>query len=301
MFLIFLNHYYFIPSFFLARAPPPHADPTPQSLRLSTLVVWAICFFVAIGTFKDVGGLKYTSPIGLYITYLIFPLACVVIYAISQLILVIRTLDDRWAIGSILSGIAFYVIGIVLLLGFSTTICSSVSHYIDGTFFFSICMLLSVMMVYKYWDCKFFSVFCPPPLIPSSFVLRTTIRKSTSAYTYSRLLFVLVLVLGLPSAAITKEDLEFSVGSKANVWEVKDPLLPPNADYMEEDTQSAYHGAGGSLIGGKTGNNFYGTPSMYGGYMNQQRSYAASSASGHGGGGGRQYQSQAGYTGGYGS
>jgi hypothetical protein len=27
-------------------------------------------------------------------------------------------------------------------------------------------------------------------------------------------------------AAITKEDLEFSVGSKTSVWEVKDPLLP---------------------------------------------------------------------------
>lgn len=27
------------------------------------------------------------------------------------------------------------------------------------------------------------------------------------------------------STAITKEDLEFSVGSKVAVWEVKDPLL----------------------------------------------------------------------------
>lgn len=34
-----------------------------------------------------------------------------------------------------------------------------------------------------------------------------------------------LIVLRVPSA-ITREDLEFSVGSKASVWEVKDPLLP---------------------------------------------------------------------------
>jgi hypothetical protein len=28
----------------------------------------------------------------------------------------------------------------------------SIKHYVNGLFFFSLCMLLSVMMVYKYWD-----------------------------------------------------------------------------------------------------------------------------------------------------
>jgi len=50
-------------------------------------------------------------------------------------------------------------------------------HYVDGIFFGTICTLLGVMMVYKYWD------------------------------------------------SITKEDLEFSVGGKSNIWEIKDPLL----------------------------------------------------------------------------
>ena len=50
-------------------------------------------------------------------------------------------------------------------------------HYIDGMFFGTMCSLLAVMMVYKYWD------------------------------------------------SITKEDLEFSVGGKSNVWEIRDPLL----------------------------------------------------------------------------
>lgn len=37
----------------------------------------------------------------------------------------------------------------------------------------------------------------------------------------------------LPISAITKEDLEFSVGSKTSVWEVKDPLLPVRSDHKD--------------------------------------------------------------------
>jgi len=36
--------------------------------------------------------------------------------------------------------------------------------------------------------------------------------------------------------SITREDLEFSVGSKAAVWEVKDPLLAPGGDYDEDNS-----------------------------------------------------------------
>jgi hypothetical protein len=78
-------------------------------------------------------------------------------------------------------------------------------------------MLLSVMMVYKYWD------------------------------------------------SITKEDLEFSVGSKQSVWEIKDPLLAPeNNDYGVDDSKSAfgpgsmYHGHPASLVNGVSGQQYYG-------------------------------------------
>jgi hypothetical protein len=120
-----------------------------QLLRLSCLIVWGVTFFVAIATFKQWASFSYTRPIGLFITYLLFPAICVVVYTVSQLVLVIRTLDDRWVIGDIIFGIAFYVVGCVLLFAFSTRICDAVSHYIDGVFFFSLCMLLTVMMVYK--------------------------------------------------------------------------------------------------------------------------------------------------------
>ncbi|KLO17549.1 hypothetical protein SCHPADRAFT_936921 [Schizopora paradoxa] len=204
-------------------------DGTPLSLwvlRLGCLVVFAVSFFIAIATFKQFAGFKFTKPIGLFIIYILWPLICTVIYIVSQLILVFRTLEDRWPIGDILFGTAFFVVAQIVLFAFSVTICDAVDHYIDGLFFFTLCMLLSVMMVYKYWD------------------------------------------------SITKEDLEFSVGSKAAVWEVKDPLLAGAGEYGDED-QSYFHGAGGtpaSLVGGASGQQWYNgrptgqaPPSMVGG------------------------------------
>jgi len=132
---------------------------------------------------------------------------------VLQLILVFRTLDDRWPIGDIVFGTAFFTIAQVLLFAFSVTICDAIKHYIDGLFFFTLCMLLSVMMVYKYWD------------------------------------------------SITREDLEFSVGSKAAVWEVKDSLLAGGAgtEYGEEDTVSNYNGGTpASFVGGMSGGSLYG-------------------------------------------
>ena len=150
---------------------------------------------------------------GLWIIYLLWPAICAVVYIVSQLVLVFRTLEDRWPIGDIVFGTAFFVVAQVILFAFSVTICDAVEHYIDGLFFFTLCMLLSVMMVYKYWD------------------------------------------------SITKEDLEFSVGSKAAVWEVKDPLLAGGAGgdggYGEDD-QSYYHGGTpASLVGGVSGQQWY--------------------------------------------
>lgn len=187
-------------------------DGTPISLwvlRISALVVFGVSFFIAIATFKNFAGFKYTKPIGLWIVYILWPLVCVIIYVISQLILVFRTLEDRWPIGDILFGTAFFTIAQIILFAFSVTICNAIKHYIDGLFFFTLCMLLSVMMVYKYWD------------------------------------------------SITKEDLEFSVGSKATVWEVKDPLLA-GADYDDQDSSSNYHGGpAASLVGGVSGKQLY--------------------------------------------
>ncbi|KAG8892710.1 Chitin synthase, class 7 [Tulasnella sp. 408] len=203
-------------------------DGTPLSLwglRGACLVVFGVTMFVSIATFKNIAGFKYEKPLGLWIIYIIWPLICVICYVVTQLIIVIRTLDDRWPIGDILFGVGFFAVAQIVLFAFSVTICNAVKHYIDGLFFFTLCMLLSVMMVYKYWD------------------------------------------------SITKEDLEFSVGSKAAVWEVKDPLLTSAApttggyggfggrgmdhDGYGDDDASNYH-APGSLVGGVSGGQYYG-------------------------------------------
>ncbi|KAL1952369.1 hypothetical protein VTO73DRAFT_1518 [Trametes versicolor] len=188
-------------------------DGTPLSLwllRISTLVVFGVSLFVSIATFKKIAGFDYAKPIGLWIIYILWPLVCTVVYVVSQLVLVFRTLEDRWPIGDIVFGAAFFTVAQVILFAFSVTICDAIKHYIDGLFFFTLCMLLSVMMVYKYWD------------------------------------------------SITREDLEFSVGSKATVWEVKDPLLAGGADYDEDSASNYTHGGPpASLVGGVSGKQLY--------------------------------------------
>jgi len=121
-------------------------------LRISCLFVFGISFFVAIATFKGFAGFDFKHPLGLWVIYILWPVICTSIYIVSQLILVFRTLADRWPIGDIIFGTAFFTIAQVLLFAFSVTICNAIKHYIDGLFFFTLCMLLSVMMVYKYWD-----------------------------------------------------------------------------------------------------------------------------------------------------
>ncbi|RIA92852.1 chitin synthase III catalytic subunit [Glomus cerebriforme] len=170
-------------------------DGTPLSLwsiRISSLVIFAAVFALSLATFLNKAGFNALNPVALWIVLYIFNGAALVIYVVLQIVLVLNTLDDRWPLGDILFGISFYVIGQVILYEFSVRICDTVKHYIDGLFFGTICTLLAVMMVYKYWD------------------------------------------------SITKEDLEFSVGSKQNVWEVKEPLL--GEDEVSYSNQGGYGG-----------------------------------------------------------
>ena len=151
-------------------------DGTPASLwsiRISSLIYFAIVFLVSVGTFQG-NTLSPDDPLGLFIVYFVMNTAMVIIYVVMQIVLVVNTLDDRWPLGDILFGSAFFVIGQLFGLVLSVQVCDAAKHYIDGMFFNVICSLLGVMMVYKYWD------------------------------------------------SITKEDLEFSIGGKANVWEIQD-------------------------------------------------------------------------------
>jgi len=146
-------------------------------LRLLSLTCFIISAAVSLLTFKGWAGLGPQNTVGLFVVLYLFNGIFLLVYVVMQVFLVVNTLQDRWPLGDIAFGVFFFVIGQVMLYVFSDQICRQVQHYVDGLFFATICNLLGVMMVYKYWD------------------------------------------------SITKEDLEFSVGVKANNWEVKEQLL----------------------------------------------------------------------------
>ncbi|KAF2873774.1 chitin synthase III catalytic subunit [Massariosphaeria phaeospora] len=121
-------------------------------LRLCSLAMFIVGGAVSLLTFKGWAGLNPENPVGIFVVTYIVNAICLFIYACSQIILVVGTLEDRWPLGDIAFGIFFFVIGQVMLYVFSDTICNGVQHYLDGLFIATICNLLAVMMVYKYWD-----------------------------------------------------------------------------------------------------------------------------------------------------
>ena len=160
-------------------------------LRLSSLGMFVITFAVSLLTFKSWAGLSPTNTTGLFIVLYVINAIALAIYFIMQVILVVNTLQERWPLGHLAFGVFFFVIGQVILFTFGARICEGTTHYIDGMFFATVCNLLAVMMIYKYWD------------------------------------------------SITKEDLEFSVGTKPGSWamaqaEAKDPLLSGFGDSILE-------------------------------------------------------------------
>ncbi|KAE9372367.1 hypothetical protein N431DRAFT_375526 [Stipitochalara longipes BDJ] len=146
-------------------------------LRTVSFAMFIITGLISLATFKSWAGLGPTRTVGLFVVLYVVSGIELLVYIVMQTILVVNTLHDRWPLGDIAFGAFFLIIGQVILYVFSNTICNAVQHYLDGLFFATICNLLAVMMVYKYWD------------------------------------------------SITREDLEFSVGTKQNNWEVKE-LLP---------------------------------------------------------------------------
>ncbi|OQO14517.1 Chitin synthase export chaperone [Cryoendolithus antarcticus] len=121
-------------------------------LRGSSVVMFLISFAVSLLTFKAWAGLGPENTIGLFVVVYLFSALFVFVYFVMQILLVIGTLQERWPLWHIGFGAFFFVIGQVILYVFSKTICDNVAHYMDGLFFATVCNLLAVMMVYKYWD-----------------------------------------------------------------------------------------------------------------------------------------------------
>jgi uncharacterized membrane protein YvlD (DUF360 family) len=131
-------------------------------LRLSSLAMFIIGGAVNLLTFKSWAGLDPKNPVGIFVVTYIVNAILLFVYVVSQIILVVGTLEDRWPLGDISFGIFFFVIGQVILYVFSDIICDQIQHYLDGLFFATICNLLAVMMVYK--------VRCPTKRFPLNLI-----------------------------------------------------------------------------------------------------------------------------------
>lgn len=178
-----------------------YEDGTPLSLwmmRICSIVAFAITFLVSLATFKSWVGLSPSNTIGLFVVLYLLNAVQLFVYVVLQVMLVVRTLHERWPLGDIAFGVFFFVLGQVILYALSTPICEAVSHYMDGLFFATTCNLLGVMMVYKVCF----------HMVPASVQLATDSFLPLQYWD-----------------SITKEDLEFSVGTRMNNWEVKE-LLP---------------------------------------------------------------------------
>lgn len=129
-----------------------YEDGTPLSvwmLRIISVIAFAISFLVSLATFKGAAGLGPTNTVGLFVVLYLLNAVQLFIYVAMQILLVTRTLQERWPLGDIAFGMFFFVVGQVILYAFSSKICAAVSHYFDGLLIATVCNLLAVMMVYK--------------------------------------------------------------------------------------------------------------------------------------------------------
>jgi len=116
-------------------------------------IAWLfISGIVAILTFKGSSGLSPHNTVGLFVVMYLINGVFLVVYVAMQLLLVLNTLQERWPLGDIAFGVFFFTIGQVMLYALGKNICEAAQHYLDALFFTTICNLLAVMMVYKYWD-----------------------------------------------------------------------------------------------------------------------------------------------------
>ena len=118
-------------------------------LRGVSLLLFLLSAGVSLLTFLGKGGLNPQNTTGLFVVLFIFNAIFLVVYLVMQIVLVANTLQDRWPLGHIASGVFFFIAGQVIIYVFGQQICEGAAHYLDGLFFATICNLLAVMMVYK--------------------------------------------------------------------------------------------------------------------------------------------------------
>ena len=163
-----------------------YEDGTKQSvwlLRGSSIGMFILSGGISLMTFKS-WGLAPTNTLGLFAVLYLINALFLFVYVVSQVLLVTRTLQDRWPLGHIGFGVFFFVAGQVILYVFGNTICNAAHHYLDGLFFATICNLLAVMMVYKVN--RFFGESSDPLLTSPSIGTRSRKRTWSSVLAPSK-------------------------------------------------------------------------------------------------------------------
>ncbi|CCK71792.1 Chs7p KNAG_0H03780 [Huiozyma naganishii CBS 8797] len=133
-------------------------DGTTKSMaivRTASLCGFLANFLAAILTFRSWISdhqIPNTNTTGMFVVVYVFNLILLFFYVMCQVIISVMILRNFWVLGSVLLGVFFFVVGLILTYGFSTQICEGVKHYLDGLFFGSICNTFTLMMVYKTWD-----------------------------------------------------------------------------------------------------------------------------------------------------
>ncbi|KAG5518513.1 hypothetical protein PMAC_002909 [Pneumocystis sp. 'macacae'] len=89
---------------------------------------------------------------GAYILYFLWPLVSIVGYFILEFILVFKVLEE-WKPLLLLSGsLVSFMTGQIFNFVASRHICHAVRGQIDGSFIETIFLLISMILLYKFWD-----------------------------------------------------------------------------------------------------------------------------------------------------
>ncbi|KAJ2719655.1 hypothetical protein GGI07_005089 [Coemansia sp. Benny D115] len=128
------------------------------TIIVSTAVIFISIGYIAADTaFGISNGLKpkpsdpLYSP-GLFTVYLVFPLVAIVIYLVSQCIIVVKFLAVRLPLLWLLGSLVCFAVAQVLMFVASKKICTGSDKRIDGAFFATLLDTAAVFCVYGFWS-----------------------------------------------------------------------------------------------------------------------------------------------------
>jgi len=121
-------------------------------VRVSTVLAAIVSSLITYATFQSALFFSRTNPIFLFIITFVLPLLVSILYIAVQVYLVLNRLSTYWPLGDLALATIFFMLAQTVTFFLSESICESTKHYIDGNFFGTLCLGLSMMMIYKYWD-----------------------------------------------------------------------------------------------------------------------------------------------------